>query len=185
MDSEYGRNLETFDVKLGIGGVEQETFPVTATADSVNRTNAEVLGVIESAQIKEIPVSGRNWAALMLLAPGAINYGDGAQRSIRFSECSWTTKQLHRLMVLIPVESRNTLKADTRLNIALDAIQEFRVSTSNYTAETGAGRRRANQRRGPSAGTNQFHGGTFYARCVMTILIRVRRSMDRRCQPSH
>jgi hypothetical protein len=41
--------------------------------------------LIESEQIKQIPISGRNWASLMLLTPGAINYGDGAQRAIRFS----------------------------------------------------------------------------------------------------
>src|SRR5215467_7946833 len=83
VELEYAQT-RTFDVKLEVGAVEQ-SVSVQAAAESVNRTNAEIAGVIDSAQIKEIPVSGRNWASLMMLAPGAINYGDGAQRSIRFS----------------------------------------------------------------------------------------------------
>jgi hypothetical protein len=83
IDLQYGET-RTIDAKLEVGGTA-ETVQVTATSEALNRTNSEMGGVIESAQIKEIPVSGRNWASLMLLAPGAINYGDGAQRSIRFS----------------------------------------------------------------------------------------------------
>src|SRR5947208_4211946 len=80
---EYGET-RTIDARLEIGGTA-ETVEVSATAEAVNRTNAEVGAVIETQQIKEIPVSGRNWASLSMLAPGAVNYGDGAQRSIRFS----------------------------------------------------------------------------------------------------
>ena len=74
----------TPDARLEVGLVN-ESVQVTASPETINRSSAEVGGLIESEQIKEIPVSGRNWASLMLLAPGAINYGDGAQRSIRFS----------------------------------------------------------------------------------------------------
>jgi hypothetical protein len=118
--------------------------------------------VIEAAQIKEIPVSGRNWAGLMLLAPGAINYGDGAQRSIRFSGHSLDDSNFTFDGVDTSGVQEQTQKADTRLNIALDAIQEFRVSTSNYTAESGAaGGAQINVV--SKAGTNQTHGGAFYA----------------------
>jgi hypothetical protein len=160
VELEYAQT-RTFDVKLEVGQFEQ-SVAVEATADSVNRTNAEVSGVIESAQIKEIPVSGRNWASLMLLAPGAINYGDGAQRSIRFSGHSLDDSNFTFDGVDTSGVQEQTQKADTRLNIALDAIQEFRVSTSNYTAETGAaGGAQINVV--SKTGTNQFHGGTFYA----------------------
>src|SRR5215471_4289525 len=67
IDLRYGET-RTIDAKLEIGGTA-ETVQVSATAEALDRTNAEVGGVIESAQIKEIPVSGRDWASLMLLAP--------------------------------------------------------------------------------------------------------------------
>src|SRR5207247_7109676 len=135
---------------------------VDATAEAPNRTDAELSGVIESTQIKEIPVSGRNWASLMLLTPGAINYGNGTQRAIRFSGHSLDDSNFTFDGVDASGVQEQTQKSDTRLNIALDAIQEFRVSTSNYTAESGAaGGAQINVV--SKAGTNQFHGGTFYA----------------------
>src|SRR5262245_50368462 len=160
VDLQYGET-RTVDAKLEVGGFS-EIVTVDATTEAPNRTNAEVSGVIESAQIKKIPVSGRNWASLMLLAPGAINYGDGAQRSIRFSGHSLDDNNFTFDGVDTSGVQEQTQKADTRLNIALDAIQEFRVSTSNYTAESGAaGGAQINVV--SKTGTNQFHGGTFYA----------------------
>jgi hypothetical protein len=151
----------TIDAGLEVGGVT-ETVQVTATAETVNRTNAEVGGVIESPQIKEIPVSGRNWASLMLLAPGAVNYGDGAQRSIRFSGHSLDDSNFTFDGIDTSGVQEQTQKADTRLNIALDSISEFRVSTANYTAETGAaGGAQVNVV--SKTGTNDFHGSGFYA----------------------
>jgi hypothetical protein len=55
-----------------------------------------------------------------------------------------------------------TQKADTRLNIALDSISEFRVSTGVYTAESGAaGGAQVNVI--SKSGTNSYHGSGFYA----------------------
>src|SRR5437016_1724122 len=127
----------TIDARLEVGGTT-ESVEVSATAEAVNRTNAEVGAVIEPRQIKEIPVSGRNWASLSLLAPGAINYGDGAQRSIRFSGHSLDDSNFMFDGVDTSGVQEQTQKADTRLNIALDSIAEFRVSTAVYTAESGA-----------------------------------------------
>src|SRR5579863_1952770 len=78
----YGQ-VRTVDMKMSLG-TTSETVNVEATAEALNRDNAEVDGVIESPQIREIPLNGRNWATLMTLAPGAINTGDGSQRNIRF-----------------------------------------------------------------------------------------------------
>jgi hypothetical protein len=160
VDLRYGET-RTIDARLEVGG-SAETVEVTAAAEAANRTNAEVGGVIESAQIKEIPVSGRNWASLMLLAPGAVDYGDGAQRSIQFSGHSLDDSNFTFDGIDTSGVQEQTQKADTRLNIALDSISEFRVSTANYTAESGAaGGAQINVV--SKTGTNEFHGSTFYA----------------------
>ena len=151
----------TIDARMEVGTIS-ETIQVTATLETVNRTSAEVGGLIQAEQIKEIPISGRNWASLMLLAPGAVNYGDGAQRAIRFAghsldDSNFTFDGVDTLGV-----QEQTQKADTRLNIALDSIAEFRVSTAVYTADSGAaGGAQINVV--SKTGTNQFHGSTFYA----------------------
>lgn len=151
----------TIDIRLQVGSTT-DTVAVTAVADTLNRTSAEIGGTIEAAQIKEIPVSGRNWASLMLLAPGAINYGDGAQRSIRFSGHSLDDSNFSFDGVDTSGVQEQTQKADTRLNIALDAIAEFRVGTANYTAESGAaGGAQINVV--SKTGTNTYHGSAFYA----------------------
>ena len=151
----------TIDAKLQVGMVS-EAVQVTATAETINRTSAEVGGLVDAEQIKEIPVSGRNWASLMLLAPGAINYGDGAQRSIRFDGHSLDDSNFAFDGIDTSGVQEQTQKADTRLNIALDSIAEFRVSTAVYTAESGAaGGAQINVV--SKTGTNEYHGSTFYA----------------------
>ena len=160
VELQYGET-RTMDAKLEVGTLT-ETVEVDAPAEGVNRTSAEVGGVIETPQITELPVSGRNWASLSLLAPGAINYGDGAQRSIRFSGHSLDDSNFTFDGIDTSGVQEQTQKADTRLNIALDAIQEFRVSTANYTAESGsAGGAQINVV--SRTGTNALHGSLFYA----------------------
>src|SRR4029077_15350247 len=97
-----------------------------------------------------------------LLTPGAINYGDGAQRSIRFDGHSLDDSNFTFDGIDTTGVQEQTQKADTRLNIALDAIDEFRVSTSNYSAESGAaGGAQINVV--SKSGTNDYHGSLFYA----------------------
>ena len=156
----YGQ-ARTVDATLQIGAIT-DTVQVTATTEQLNRTSAEVGQVIESEQISEIPVSGRNWASLMLLAPGAINYGGGAQRDICFNGHSLDDSNFTFDGVDTSGVQEQTQKADTRLNIALDSIAEFRVSDAVYTADSGsAGGAQVNVV--SKSGSNEFHGSTFYA----------------------
>jgi hypothetical protein len=69
----YGE-VKTLDADLQVG-MTTSVVDVTAAGDVLNRSNAEVAGVIEAPQIREIPLNGRNWATLMTLAPGADQYG--------------------------------------------------------------------------------------------------------------
>src|SRR5215470_1394341 len=56
----------TMDVRLDVGPVSG-TVQVTSNAEPLNRSSAEVGGLVDKDQIKGIPISGRNWASLMLL----------------------------------------------------------------------------------------------------------------------
>ncbi|HEX4165705.1 MAG TPA: TonB-dependent receptor [Bryobacteraceae bacterium] len=151
--------VRTLDVKLALGRTTQ-AVEVTASAELLNRSNAEIDGVIEAPQIRDIPINGRNWATLMTLAPGAINTGGGSQRDIRFDGHSLDDSNFSFDGIDVSGVQEQTQKAETRLNISLDSISEFRVATSVYTAENGAaGGAQINVE--SKSGTNAFHGSLF------------------------
>ena len=75
----------------------QETVTVTGEAPLLNVTTSNLGGNIDPQQVQELPVQGRNWMALAMLAPGSRmnspastvpNGGDrngGEQRELNFS----------------------------------------------------------------------------------------------------
>jgi hypothetical protein len=75
------RQAEYKDVELTVGQARtiDAQLAVSAIAEAVQVEAAVAMesqpgklgGLIEAEQIKEIPVSGRNWASLHALAPGA------------------------------------------------------------------------------------------------------------------
>jgi hypothetical protein len=150
----------TIDASLQVG-VTTETVEVTGTLETVNRSSAEVGGSVEAAQIKDLPVDGRNWAGLMLLVPGAVNYGNAGQRAIQFDGHSLDDSNFVFDGIDASGVQEQTQKADARLNISLDSIAEFRVSTAVYTAEAGsAGGAQVSVV--SKSGTNDYHGSGFY-----------------------
>ncbi|HEY1950761.1 MAG TPA: carboxypeptidase regulatory-like domain-containing protein [Bryobacteraceae bacterium] len=151
--------VRTLDVKLALGQAAQ-AVEVTASSELLNRSNAEIDGVIEAPQIRDIPINGRNWATLMTLAPGAINTGGGTQRDIRFAGHSLDDSNFTFDGIDTSGIQEQTQKAETRLNISLDSISEFRVAGGVYTAENGAaGGAQINVE--SKSGTNEFHGSLF------------------------
>jgi hypothetical protein len=76
--------IRTVDAQLQIGAVS-DRLDVVASLEGLNRSNAEVGEVVDTKQMQELPISGRNWAELALLANGAVNYSDGSQRNVRFN----------------------------------------------------------------------------------------------------
>jgi hypothetical protein len=73
----------TESVTLGLANTQQQV-DVEAAVEALDMTTSEVGRTIGARQLQEIPQNGRNWTSLMLLAPGAVNTGEGNQNSIRF-----------------------------------------------------------------------------------------------------
>ena len=150
------RNL---DVELAVSGIAEEV-QITAEMPMLQQNNAEVGTVIEQRQINAIPLNGRNWTALLALAPGATNTGEGSQNTVRFNgrgrdENNFTLDGVDATGVKDPRQ-----EANLRLNISLDSIAEFRVSSGLYNAESGNGAG-AQMNLVSKSGTNEFHGGVF------------------------
>ncbi len=152
--------VRTLDVKLEVAQVAT-SIDVSADATPIDQSTSEIGSAIGEQQLKNIPVNGRNWSSLMLLAPGATNTGDGTQNSIRFfgqsrDSNNWTFDGTDASGVKDPRQ-----EGALRLVISLDSIAEFRVSSAMYTAETGGGGG-AQVNLVSKSGTNEFHGSTFW-----------------------
>lgn len=149
----------TVNAQLQVGTAVQ-TVEVRSTAQALESANAELGGVVQSQQVKDIPINGRDWAVLMALSPGAINLGGGGQRDTRFvgraiDDSNYTFDGLDATGV-----QEQSQKVGVRLSISLESIAEFRVSSSVYTADKG-GSAGAQISIVSKAGTNTFHGGVF------------------------
>jgi Carboxypeptidase regulatory-like domain/TonB dependent receptor-like, beta-barrel len=149
----------TLDVGLELGAVEQ-TVEVVESAPPLERESAVIGTVVQSQQIKELPLNGRNWAGLMLLAPGAINTGEGNHLSIRFvgrsrDDNNWSFDGIDSTGVKDPRQ-----EASLRLVISMDSISEFRVNSTLYSADSGGGAGGQVQVVSRN-GTNKFRGSVY------------------------
>jgi hypothetical protein len=150
----------TVDVQLKVGPVATQ-IEIAAEATPLDQATADIGLVVGARQIHDIPINGRNWSFLMALAPGAINTGDGTQNSIRFfgryrDENYWTFDGVDATGIKDPRQ-----EGGLRLVLSLDAISEFKVNSSSYTAETGtsAGSQINLVSR---SGTNDYRGSLFW-----------------------
>jgi len=149
----------TLDAQLELAPVTSEV-EVRAEVPPLDRTSAELGSVIQASQIGSLPVNGRHWASLMILAPGAINTGAGTQDSTRFvgranDDNNWTFDGVDNTAIKDP-----TYGANVRLVVSMDSIAEFKVSSSMYSAESGGGAG-GQIHLVSKSGSNNFHGGVF------------------------
>jgi hypothetical protein len=149
----------TLDTKLDVG-VINERVEVKATAAPSERSSAEASTVIDANQIANLPVNGRDWAGLTLLAPFAQDDGGGDQRTIRFAGRARDDNNFSLDGVDAGGIQEQAQKSQTRLQISEDAIEEYRVNSALYDAEYGT------QAGGQidvvtKSGTNNFHGSLF------------------------
>ena len=147
------------DVQLELA-TTSATVEVTAESSPLQQTNAEIGQTFEETQLKNIPQNGRNWTSFLLLAPGATNTGEGNQNTVRFNgrsrdDNNFTFDGVDATGVKDPRQ-----EANLRLNISLDSIAEFRVSSGLYNAESGNGAG-AQMNLVSKSGTNQYHGSAF------------------------
>ncbi len=158
----------TVNIVLRVGSATQ-TISVSGTPPQVNTTNGTLSQVIGHQQIIDFPLNGRNAASLILLTPGVANatnegFGLNEGDSKTFPEAVVTSSdgtlpnQQNYLL-----DGGNNVDEMTNANDPFpfpDALQEFSVQTTNYSAEYG-------QSAGAvvnivtKAGTNHFHGDAF------------------------
>jgi len=155
---EVGRT-RTLNATMAVGSVQSEVM-VQASTPGLDQSSAEIGGVIQRGQIRDIPLNGRNWASLMSLTPGAIDSANGVESGVRFAGLSQEDNNYHFDGVDATGINHAFQQTALRLQISTEAIQEFRVNGTTYTAEMGytpGGQVEIVSR----SGSNAFHGAGF------------------------
>jgi hypothetical protein len=147
-------------------GVVTQTIEVTGAPPPLQTQNASVGQVINSRAVNDLPLNGRNFTFLAQLAAG-VNTPEADTRgnaaSGAFSANGLRPGQNNYLLDGIDNNS-NAVDFLNGTNFAvlppLDAIQEFKVQTNDYSAQFGrAGAAILNATL--KSGTNQFHGAAW------------------------
>jgi hypothetical protein len=157
------------DFELAIGSIA-ETVTVAETVQLLNAGDASLGTVIPQSQVANLPLSIRNWDDLLALVPGVqgdryTDQGGGTSFGRTGGINVHGARALQNNFLLDGVDnnsiSENVQELTTQVSRpSVDAIQEFKVITSPYSAEYG---------RSPGAaisvstksGTNDFHGTAY------------------------
>jgi len=156
----------TVNVHLQLGAAT-EIVEVTGSDLQVDTTTSTVKQVIEQKRIAELPLNGRNAATLALLVPGVVNSPNGGsdQGATKTfpGAVTYSSNGARQDTISYNLDGGNYVDEYTNVNQPFpfpDALQEFSVQTSNYSAEYG-------QNAGAvvnvitKSGTNSFHGDAF------------------------
>ena len=155
------------DFTMEIGDIT-ETIEVAADAITLNTENATVGSVIENRRITELPLNGRNIVQLAVLVPGVqfgqrsgMNRGDGGYiPEGSYSVSANGVRELHQVVTLDGTDTADVRRSVTPFVPSIEAIEEFKLQTSSFSAETGFGGGAVTNITLKS-GTNEFHGTVF------------------------
>ena len=154
------------DVQLPIGQT-QETVTVEANAAQVETTNSAVSALVNQTQMRELPLNGRNFEQLILLAPGVATYPAGGSSALTsvanaFS-ISGTRPEGYANMLdgesMLNWWQRNAGGDVTGTSLGIDSIAEFQTLTGTYGAQYGGNGGAINAV--SKSGTNDFHGSAY------------------------
>ncbi|HLJ13310.1 MAG TPA: carboxypeptidase regulatory-like domain-containing protein [Bryobacteraceae bacterium] len=157
----------TFDGVLKVGTV-QSSLTVEAAGAAVEASTSELGAVVETKQVSDLPLNGRNFTQLLSLTPGvspvsvAQNSGGGTQRPIGSFEFPSVNGQPNRsnFFLLDGIINEGSLRNTYAVPPIIDGIQEFKVQSHNDEAEFG-GVLGGIVNVVSKSGTNQLHGSAW------------------------
>jgi hypothetical protein len=151
-------------VTLEVGGIA-ETVSVVSETTHLNTSDASVGNVMSREQIRSLPVEAQNVVHLLSLQPGAIFIPTSNPATVDPRYGSVAGARADQQSVTLDGIDVNDPQLSTAYTSAIrmtqEALQEFRVSTTNYNAEMG-------RSSGPQvslvtrSGTNQFDGSAYW-----------------------
>ncbi len=156
----------TADFQLQVGGATDTVSVSAVLGETLNTTSGEISHVIDSKQVANLPLNGRNYVQLMTLIPGAIttnpdNFAITTSLASNTQSINGNRADSSNLTVDGAYNQVAGSNSSLMNNVSPDFIQEVKIATSNFSAEYG-------RTSGPAfnivtkSGTNALHGGAFY-----------------------
>ncbi|MGH8648841.1 MAG: hypothetical protein ACREUP_05990, partial [Burkholderiales bacterium] len=141
---------------------------VTGEAPLVQTTNANLGGLIDDQTIRDMPLNSRSWDTLAYLQPGIVKYGSaggGFNSGSGESKFSAAGARSYSNSFLLDGtdandSSNSTPGGSAGTNLGVDAIKEFKIVATQFSAEYGRASG-AVVSAVTRTGTNQFHGSLF------------------------
>ena len=133
------------DFTLQVGSV-QEQVVVSEAPPMLQADSSELGQVIDSKQIVELPLNGRDYTQLVSLTSGVIKLKEGSSLNGYSSSSNGNAggnfavngmRGMLNNYILDGIDNNSNDNGQNVLQTNVDAIAEFKVETSNYSAEFG------------------------------------------------
>jgi hypothetical protein len=148
-----------------IVGQQQQTVTVEGAVSEVETTSSAVSNLVEQTQMRELPLNGRNFGELILLAPGVQSIPAGTSfygKTDNYSIAGSRPEGQAFLLDDVDVSgfwNHGTGSGALGTQLGLDAISEFQTLTNTYSAQFGGNGAVINAV--TRSGTNSFHGSAY------------------------
>ncbi len=151
------------DVNMVIGQIDQQV-EVTSQAPVLETSGATVGGTMQTQQINDLPINGRDYARFSLMTPGAVLRGpyiaDLTFNGLQSGNNQFSIDGIDATRVDEAYMSNGSERGARLLTGSLDTISEFKVQSGDYSAEYGRASG-AYVNIVTKSGTNDFHGTGF------------------------
>jgi hypothetical protein len=164
---------QTLELTLTLRAAGSESVTVNDAPLSVNITTEQTAGLVNSRQVKELPLNGRSYDQLITLNPGTVNYTNQRAGGVGTSNSSVGSmfavsgrRPQDNLFLLNGIEYTGaslinvTPGGTSGQLLGIDGIHEFNVVTDTYSAAYGK-RDGAQISIVTTGGTNQVHGSVY------------------------
>jgi outer membrane receptor protein involved in Fe transport len=142
-------------------GASTTVVEVTGTAPIVDLTKTSVSQTITPSEVEDLPLAGRDAANLAYLAPGVKAADSYDPTKNRYAVLSINGSDGRNVNTTINgVDNKDNTVGGAVMQMPLEAVQEFQISTQRFSAENGRSQGAAINMITKS-GTNVYHGSVF------------------------
>jgi outer membrane receptor protein involved in Fe transport len=150
----------TVNAELKTGSMS-EIIEVTSEAPLVDQAKTDVSQTITPKEVEELPMVGRDVANLAYLAPGVKATDSYDPTKSRYAILSVNGANGRNVNVTVNgIDNKDNTVGGPVMQLPLEAVQEFQISTQRFSAENGRSEGAAINLI-TKQGTNNYHGSVF------------------------